>query len=169
MVRLGRRRGADKPSPPATAAAASSRSRRSGSRLRRPRGGGAVPVPQLRHEAHVLLVEGSLVPRLPGALLGLVQEAVAGRVGGVPAEGAADLDRRGAGLRALGALELAVPLLAADVAVVLLPEGAVDEGELAELLLLVLVLLVVEGPEELAYLLRRLAQTKQKQQQIKTS
>lgn len=61
------------------------------------------------------------MPWLPGALLGLVQETVAGRVGGVPAEGTADLDRRGAGLGTLGALELAVPLLAADVAVVFLP------------------------------------------------
>ena len=85
-----------------------------------------------------------------------MEETVAGRVGRVPAERAPDLDRGGTGLRALGALELAVPLLAADVAVVLLPQGAVDEGELAELLLLVLVLLVVEGAEELAHLLRRL-------------
>lgn len=40
-----------------------------------------------------------------------------------------------------------------------LPESAVDEGELPELLLLVFVLLVIEGPEKLAHLLRRLEDT----------
>lgn len=53
--------------------------------------------------------------------LGLVEQAVSGRVGGVSAEGAPHLHGRRAGLGALGALELAMPLLSADVAVVFLP------------------------------------------------
>lgn len=133
VVRLGTTRtrtgtsrrsgGADKSSSSAAAASDGTgtdgrRRRGAGSGLGR---GSTVPVPQLRHEAHVLLVEGGLLPRLVRLLLGLVEETVSRGVGGVPAERAADLDRGGTSLRALGTLELAVPLLPADVAVVFLP------------------------------------------------
>lgn len=60
------------------------------------------------------------MPRLPLGL-GLVEQAVSGGVRGVSAKGAPHLDGRRAGLGTLGALELAVPLLSADVAVVFLP------------------------------------------------
>ena len=59
--------------------------------------------------------------RLVRGLLRLVEETVSGRVGGVTAERTADVDRSTV-KGTLRTLELAMPLVSADVAVVLLPE-----------------------------------------------
>lgn len=93
----------------------------SGTKLRS--SAGAVAVAQLRHEAQVFLVQRGLVPRLPRLLLGLVQKAVSRRVRSVSAQSAADFHRRGACLRALGALELSVALLPAYITVIFFPAG----------------------------------------------
>lgn len=83
--------------------------------------GRRIPVPELGHETEVLLVQRRFVSRLPCLLLRLVQETIAGRVRRIAAQRASDLNRRRSRLGALGTLELPMPLLAAYVAVVLLP------------------------------------------------
>lgn len=59
--------------------------------------------------------------RLVGVLLGLVEQTVTGGVGSITTKRAANLDGCGARLGALGALELSMTFIAADVAVVFLP------------------------------------------------